>query len=48
MIKADANPDPDVLLLEINQLRDELRNFNEAVSTQRLTTVMVPVYRGPQ
>ena len=35
------NTDPDVLKSEINQIRDELGVFDETVSTERLTTIIL-------
>ena len=36
-----ADTDPDVFLLEIYQLRDELSDLDELVSNERLTTIII-------
>ena len=41
VIKSDS--DPDILLSEINQIRDEICVFDEIVSTERLTTIILDV-----
>ena len=36
-----ADPDPDVFISEVYQLRDKLSDLRESVSTERLTTIIL-------
>ena len=38
MVKVDT--DPDVFLSEINQIRDELTDLNQVISSEHLTTII--------
>ena len=38
------DPDPDVFLSEINQIRDELDVLDETASTERLTTIILDAF----